>query len=168
MKRKDIHSVALGGVFAALAITIMCLGGLIPVATYICPMLCSLILAFIFQECGRRIAWAWYGAVSILSVLLGPDKEAAIVYLFLGYYPIIKQWIDRRKISFLWKLAIFNMAVLVMYSFMIWVIGLEQVVRDFSGLGIALTVAMLLMGNIALFMLDFLLGRISRIKRSKK
>ena len=74
---------------AALAVVIMCMGGIIPMATYVCPMLCSLLLAVVLRLTGRRIAWAWYAAVSLLSLLLGPDKEAAAVFVFLGYYPII-------------------------------------------------------------------------------
>ena len=36
--RKHSKQIALGGVMAALAVTIMSLGGLIPVATYVCPV----------------------------------------------------------------------------------------------------------------------------------
>ena len=43
----------------------------------------------VLKTCGVRIAWAWYGAVAILSLLLAPDKEAAAVFAFLGYYPIV-------------------------------------------------------------------------------
>lgn len=78
---------ALGGVLAALAVVIMGMGTLIPVATYVCPMLCALLLQVVLKTCGVRVAWAWYGAVAILSLLLAPDKEAAAVFLFLGYTP---------------------------------------------------------------------------------
>ena len=70
----------MGGVFAALAVVIMNLGGLIPMATYVCPTLCMVILSFVHMACGRRIAWSWYAAVSILSLLMSPDKEAAAVF----------------------------------------------------------------------------------------
>ena len=83
---------------AALAIVIMCLGGLIPFATFVCPMLCCMITKLVLSMCGKRIAWAWYGAVAILSVLMAPDKEAAAVFVFLGYYPIVKPWMDKRKL----------------------------------------------------------------------
>ena len=39
-RRSPAFAVALGGMLAALAVVIMCLGGLIPVATFVCPMLC--------------------------------------------------------------------------------------------------------------------------------
>ena len=73
---------------AALAAVIMSLGGLIPVATFTSPMLCMLLLAFVTKVCGKRIGWAWYGAVSILSLLMSPDKEAAAIFVFLGLYTI--------------------------------------------------------------------------------
>ena len=33
----NAKNMALGGVMAALAVVIMCMGGLIPLATYVCP-----------------------------------------------------------------------------------------------------------------------------------
>ena len=77
MARRNIaSSIALGGVLAALAVVIMAMGTLIPVATYVCPVLCCMLLQFVLLSCGRRIAWAWYAAVAILSALL------AVVMMF--------------------------------------------------------------------------------------
>ena len=114
-KKTPAYSMALGGVLAALAVVIMCMGTIIPVATYVCPMLCAVVLQMVLKTCGTRIAWAWYGAVAILSALLAPDKEAAAVFLFLGYYPIVKPRLDRAKLRWLWKGLLFNGSVVVMY-----------------------------------------------------
>ena len=165
MGRNGAKSVALGGVMAALAVVIMCMGGIIPLATYVCPMLCAVLLAAVLRLTGRRIGWAWYGAVSLLSLLLGPDKEAAGVFVFLGYYPIIKPWIDRRKVPFLWKIMIFNLSIFVMYALLLYLFKLDQVVREFSEFGLVLTLITLLLGNVTLFLLDVLLSRIGRRKR---
>ena len=89
MKNSPAAKISLGGMLAALALVIMNLVGLIPVATFVCPMLCMMILTLVVRFCGKRIGWAWYGAVSILSILLAPDKEAAAIFIFLGYYPIL-------------------------------------------------------------------------------
>ena len=43
-KRTPAGVVALGGVLAALAVVIMSMGTLIPVATYVCPMLSAVLL----------------------------------------------------------------------------------------------------------------------------
>ena len=77
---KSAKSVALGGMLAAVAVVVMCLGGLIPFATFVCPTICILVLQMVRSFTTNRIALAWYGAVSILCVLLAPDKEAAAVF----------------------------------------------------------------------------------------
>ena len=146
---------------AAVAVVIMCMGGIIPIATYVCPMLCAIQLALVLRFVGRRIAWAWYAVVAVLSLLLGPDKEAAAVFVFLGYYPIIKPWADRRKVPFLWKMVIFNVSVGSMYALLIYLFRLEQVILEFREFGLVLTLITLLLGNVTLFMLDILLNRIA-------
>ena len=143
---------------AALAVVIMCLGTIIPMATYLCPIFCMLILKVVFGLCGIRIAWAWYGAVAILSLLMAPDKEAAAVFLTLGYYPIVKPKLDSIKLNWLWKGLLFNASILAMYWLLMQLFGLEQVVRDFEGMGIFFVVLLLVMGNMTFFLLDRLLG----------
>ena len=148
-KRTPASSVALGGVLAALAVVVMSLGTIIPVATYVCPMLCALLLQAVLKTCGVRIAWAWYGAVAILSLLLAPDKEAAAVFAFLGYYPI--RW--------LWKGLLFNASVLVMYWLLLQVFGLAQVTEDFEEIGVVMLIVLLILGNVTFFLLDKLLEK---------
>lgn len=145
---------------AALAVVIMNMGTLIPVATYVCPMLCMLLLQVVTRYCGKRIGWAWYGAVSILSLLLAPDKEAAAVFLFLGYYPIIKPDLDRRRGNRLWKLLLFNGTILAMYWFLLRIMGMERLITEFMEMGIALTLFTLVLGNITFFALDRLLEKV--------
>ena len=167
MGRNSAKEIALGGVFAALAIVIMCLGGLIPVATFVCPMLCMLILQLIRKLCGNRIVWAWYGCVAILSVLLGPDKEAAAIFAFLGYYPIIKPKMDKWKIPWLWKGIYFNAVILLLYQLLIYLFGMDALVEEYAALGTALTVVLLILGNVVFFLLDMVLGRRMRGRRKR-
>ncbi len=149
---------ALGGVLGALAVVIMCLGTLIPVGTYVCPMVCAVVLQMVLKTCGTRIAWAWYGAVAILGLLLAPDKEAAAVFVFLGHYPIVKPKLDRKRLSWLWKGLLFNTAILVMYWLLLRLFGMEQLVSEFQELGAAMTILLLVLGNVTFFLLDRLLG----------
>ena len=157
-KRTPASVIALGGVMAALAVVIMSLGGLIPVATYVCPMLCALLLQMVRNLCGNRIAWAWYGAVAILGLLMSPDKEAAAVFVFLGYYPIVKPWLDKRKLKWLWKALLFNSATLLMYWLLMHLFGMTAIIEEFRGMGIAMTAVLLALGNVTFFLLDTLLG----------
>ena len=150
---------ALGGMMAALAVVIMTLGGAIPLNTFLCPIVCMIILRFIFATCGRRVAWAWYGAVSILSLLLGPDKEAAAIFLALGYYPILKPRLDKIKGGLIIKLAIFNAVILAMYWMLIRILGMDQIASDYAELGKVMTVIMLVLGNVTFWMLDIVLAK---------
>lgn len=149
---------------AALAVVIMCLGGMIPIATFVCPIMCMMLLSFVLKMCGRRIGWAWYGAVAILSILLGPDKEAAAIFGFLGFYPIVKPKLDRVKLGFVLKLLVFNAAILLMYWVLIQLFGMAQVAADYEALGAAMTAVMLVLGNVTFLLLDKALTRLSKIK----
>ena len=150
---------ALGGVMAALAVVLMSMGTLIPIATYSCPVLCALLLQLVLKTCGSRIAWAWYGAVSILSLLMAPDKEAAAVFLALGYYPILKPRLDRLKGKWIWKGILFNAVILLTYWLLMRLLGFDQLAAEFSKMGMVMTVLMLILGNVTFFLLDKLLGR---------
>ena len=160
MKRTTIsRDVALGGMMAALAVVIMTLGGAIPLNTFLCPVVCMLVLRFVLQSCGSRIAWAWYGAVAILSLLLGPDQDAAAIFLALGYYPILKPRLDRIPGGLVLKLALFNAVILAMYWVLIRVLGMDQIASDYAELGRVMTVIMLVLGNVTFWLLDKVLAK---------
>lgn len=146
--------IALGGVLAALAVVIQCLGGLIPVATFVLPMLCCLLLAVVLKLCGSRIAWAWYGAVAILGSLLGPDKEAAALFVFLGYYPIVKPKLDAWRLSWLWKGLLFNASVCLVYALLLQLLGMAELAAEYAQMGNVMLAGMLATGNVIFFLFD--------------
>ncbi|MBQ2893105.1 MAG: hypothetical protein IJE24_03125 [Oscillospiraceae bacterium] len=157
-RNKSAADIALGGVLAAMAVAVSCLGGLIPGSTFVCPMISMLILTLVLKRCGRRIAWAWYGAVAVLSILLSADKEAAAVFVFLGYYPIVKPKLDVLPLRWLWKGLLFNSAILLMYWLLMHIFGMAQIAREFEEIGTVMTAAALLLGNATFFILDRLLA----------
>ncbi len=165
MRNSGAKQIALGGMMAALAVVIMSFGGLIPSATFVCPMMCCLILQVVRKLCGDRIAWAWYGAVAILSLLMGPDKEAAAVFVFLGYYPILKPKFDKSKLKWVWKLLYFNAVILAMYYLLINLFGMAELAAEWQELGQIMTAIMLVMGNITFILLDNVLGKRFRRRR---
>ena len=164
MRNTNTRNIALGGLLAATALVIMCLGGLIPLATYICPMLCCILQSVVLRICGGRIAWAWFGAVALLSLLIGPDKEAAAVFLMLGYYPIVKPKLEKSRLCGLWKLLLFNSAIMLLYAVLTHMLGLESVTAEFEELGVIGLVVLLVLGNVTFFLLDMVLTRLSKRK----
>jgi len=164
-KQTPASAVALGGVLAALAVVVMSMGTLIPVATYVCPLIACILLQMVLRTCGIRMAWAWYGAVAVLSGVMAPDKEAAAVFAFLGYYPIVKPKLDRWRLPWLWKGLLFNVSTLVMYALLIHLFGLADIGAEYAEMGLVLTLVMLVLGNVTFFLLDRLLGMKLRRKR---
>lgn len=159
---------ALGGVLGALAVVIMSLGTLIPVMTYVCPMACALLLEVVRFTCGQRVAWAWYGAVAILGLLLSPDKEAAALYAFIGYYPIVKPKMDGKKLSWLYKGVLFNGCIVLMYFFLLRILGMEALAEEFRELGGIMLLVLLLLGNVTFFLLDRLLSKLGQKWKGKR
>ena len=164
MRQNNARKIALGGMLAAVAVVIMCLGGLIPIATYVCPMLCCLTAFLVLGFCGKRIAWAWYIAVAILSLLMSPDKEATVIFLFLGYYPLIKLTVERWKLSVTVKFLFFNASILAAYWVLIRLLGLDLIAQENAQLGVWGIALLLVLGNVTFFLLDRLLSNMARRK----
>ena len=158
-KNTPAYAVALGGVLAALAVVVMSLGTIIPVATYICPMACILMAQVVRKTCGSRYGWAWYGAVAILSLLLAPDKEAAAVFAALGYYPLVKPRLEKRKFPWLWKGLLFNAVILILYWALMNLLGMDAIAEEFAEAGTVMTIVMILLGNVTFFLLDVVLSK---------
>jgi hypothetical protein len=169
MKRSTAKSIAIGGLLAALAVVIMSLVALIPVATYICPVLCIALAQVVLNQCGKRIALTWYVAVSILALILSPDKEAALLFCFFGYYPVLRLYLDRLRFSVIYKCMFFNSVVLLLYWALINLLGINQIILEFEGVGVVGVLAVLLLGNITFALLDSLLTKVQRfaVKKNK-
>ena len=168
-RRNTANPIAVGGIFAALAVVIMAMGGMIPATTFICPMLCMLLLKTVRSYIPLRFGWAWYGAVAILSLLLCPDKEAAAVFAAIGYYPLLKPYMDRWPLKWLWKAIFFNVVILVLYWVLMHIFGMAELLQEFEEMGTVMTIVTLLMGNACFFLLDLLLSKDlrNRFKRKK-
>jgi hypothetical protein len=159
--RKTAQAVALGGMMSALAVVIMCLGTIVPIATFICPAFAMITGQITVCFCGRKFGWCWYGVVTILSLLLSFDKEAAVTFTFLGYYPMIKFWFDRYRIGWIGKLVYFNFSIAIMYFLLLQLLGMADLAGEYAELGKVGILMMLIMGNITFFMLDIILSRFS-------
>lgn len=158
----SVKQMALGGVTAALAIVILCLGGLVPFATYVLPMICCILLWLILPTIGVKGGWVWYFCVSFLSVLLCPDKEAAAVVVFLGFYPLVKSDLDLKAWGWVGKFFLFNASSFVMYFALIYLFGFSALAMEVKEMGLLLGAITLILGNLCFFLLDRVLSRFVR------
>ena len=161
--------VALGGVLAALAVVILLVGGIIPVGTYVAPMLAALPLVILLAELPRSLCLGWYCIVALLGVLLCPDKETAFVFVFLGWYPLAKPGLDRlpKLPGLLCKLLIFNASTAALYALLILVFRLDALVQEAQETGMILLIAILLLGNLSFILFDLVLDRLTALYRIK-
>ena len=167
---RKAKEMALCGVLAALAVTVMVLGGVIPVATYCTPLLAAIMLIPVLEQCGKRLAWAWFVSVAVLASLLCPDTEAAILFWCIGHYPIVRQDLNRIRVKALRipaKLLVFNLAMVLMAALMSLVFGLGQVMENLLQDGPWVFVLTLLLGNGVFLLTDQVLHRIGAIFRRR-
>lgn len=157
---KNTKKIALSGVLCALAVVIMMLGGTIPLATFVCPALAGLMLIPIYVECGEKRCYGAYAAIAILSLILCADKEAALLFAFLGYYPALRWRIEQlrgRVLRIIVRLAVFNISIGIMYALIFWVFQMEAIIREMQEIGVWMNAILLLIGNITLLMYDRIL-----------
>ena len=155
------RDLALCGVLCALAVAIMAMGTILPAATYCAPVLASMTLLPVLVLCGEKLSWAMFFASAMLSLLLAPDKEAAAIFLALGYYPIVKPKLDRMKKPrrAALKLLLFNAAIFAVYGALLFIFRLDALREELFSMGLWLTLALILGGNVIFWLDDKLLER---------
>lgn len=157
---KKSRRMALCGMMAALAVVVMLMGGVIPLATFCCPMLASLALLPILAEAGRKWTLMTYAAVAALSLMLCPDKEAALLLAFLGYYPALKPVLDgvkHKPLRIAAKLAVFNLAAGAMLLTIAFVLNMQAVMAEYAAMGAIGCIVFALLANVTMLMYDRLL-----------
>lgn len=169
-KRKNKRSAAfdkrivVSGVLVALSVIILYLGCAIEVLDLTMSAIVSLLVVIIVIEMGYSYAWLTYVATSILSILLLPQKTPAVFYAcFMGFYPIIKSYVERigsGLVRWVIKLAVGNAAIILM----IFLTSL-LVPEEFDGRG--LIIATYILGIIAFVMYDIAISKLITIYFAK-
>ena len=164
VRKTAARTMAFCGLMASVGTAVMLLGGLIPVATYCCPVLASLVLVPVLDGYGGGMAMGVYAVVALLSMLLSPDKEAALVFLVLGYYPVLQPKLERlnRVWKTVCKVVVFAAALAVAYGLLAVLIGLPP-----EAAPLWLKILFGLMGLTAFLLYDVALGRIVRLFRKR-
>ena len=157
-RRSKSWAMAYCGMAAALCVALMLLGTIIPIAMFIAPAVASFLIATVCMECGITMAWTAYAAVSLLGLLFVPDKEVALVFVFLlGYYPLVKPRFERIRLPLvrvLCKLLLCNGAVLAMYGLVLLLVPAGSISQELKTTALAVSLATLAMGNVAFLLYD--------------
>ena len=165
MNDRRVFRVAFCGVMAGLMAAVMLLGTLIPMSTYLCPMIAGALAVPVVWEMGAGSGWLLYAAVSALSLILAPDKEAALLYvLLLGWYPVLRptlMHIRNKPLRIFLKLLLFNAAVCAVYLLLLFVFVSPDLTAETSEWTGPFLAGMLLLGNFTFLIYDLLLARLT-------
>lgn len=166
--REQSRKVALCGVLCGLAVVVLLLGGLFSLAVYCAPLLAMAVLLPVLEEYGPGTAGAAYGAVAILALLLVPDRETALVYVFFGWYPLLRPRIaalPSLSVRLVCRLGVCGLSMFLLYGVTIRLLGLTAVTEELGGGW--LTAALAVMGCAVFLLLDLALGRLTVLWRRK-
>ncbi|MBQ9898049.1 MAG: hypothetical protein IJM44_01170 [Ruminococcus sp.] len=152
------YRVALGGIVSALCLVTMFLAGVMPALYLLLPMIAGVLMMIIAVEVNTPWALLTYIAVSLLSLLITADKEAALIFILLfGHYPILRFYIQRiklRPLRILIKLAVCNICVISYFYITVYIFGLKEMLDEFSDYGRYGSYIMLGLANVIFVLYD--------------
>ena len=152
---------ALCGLLSALAAALLILGGVLPGMVFCAPILAMGVLLPVLEECGPKATGTSYAAVSILALLLAPDRETAFVYLFFGWYPILRPKIaalPSRPLRVLARLAVCSAAAVLLYGLALRLMGLTEEIAAWY-----VNALLLAAGNAVFLLTDATLARLTGV-----
>ena len=152
---------ALCGVLTALAAALLALGGVIPGMVFCAPILAMGALLPVLEELGPKAAGTSYAAAAILALLLAPDRETAFVYLFFGWYPILRPKIaamPSRPLRVLARLAVCSAAAVLLYGLALRLMGLTEEIAAWY-----VNALLLAAGNAVFLLTDATLARLTGV-----
>ncbi|MBR2019901.1 MAG: hypothetical protein IKA05_05845 [Clostridia bacterium] len=112
--RKRTKYLTVSAMLSALGVIFLALGAFIEVLDITTAVLASMLCIYAVIEMSGAYPWGIWVVTSILSLLLLPIKTPALFYaLFAGFYPILKEKLERlkRPLAFVLKLAVFHLSL---------------------------------------------------------
>ena len=160
---KNSMKAALCGILAALSTVVMFFTGIIPVATLALPAIAGCLLIPVVAEVGISWGFGTFAVCAGLSFLLAPDRETAFVYLFFGWYPILRPKIaalPSRPLRVLARIAVCSAAALLLYGLVLRLMGLTAELLESAWY---FNAALLAAGNVVFLLTDSTLARLTSI-----
>ena len=156
----QIKYLTVSAMLCALGVVILGLGAVIEVLDITVAAIASLLTIYAVIEIGGAYPWLIWIVTSIIALLLLPLKTPVLFYAFLtGYYPILKQKIERhmaRLPAWILKIAVLAISVGVIWVVM-WLFAPALLETTGGWVMIAVT---LFLGVFAFVLYDFCLTRL--------
>ncbi len=170
---RESSKAALGGIISALAVVIMASTYISPVLVYTAPAFAGLLLLVIVNEISYKWAIGTFVSVSLLSIFMIADKEAAVFFtFFFGYFPILSKFLEkairRNWLRNLIKVMIFNASCIICVVVSLFVFGISY--DDFQNEGALFMLVFFVLMNVFFFVYDRLVSslQVLYIRKLKK
>ncbi len=134
-KTMKTRRLAFSAMLSALGVVILYLGSVINVLDLTMVAIASLIIFFAVMELGTPYQYLIYAVTSLISVLILPDKVAAVTYLLVGgIYPILKEMLERLHYIIAWilKLSFFNTVLSLIVAATVYLLNVDDSDVGFS------------------------------------
>ena len=115
---------------SALGVVLLYLGAFVDVLDMSMAVFASFVCVIAAVEYGASAPWMIYGAVSVLSLVLLPNKTPALFFaLFFGFYPILKEKIEKLNALVAWilKEILFNLSLFAIVAVLTFVFGVQDI-----------------------------------------
>ncbi len=156
------YIVSLCGIMGGFALALMFLLGSLPSFEYISPALGGVLIWVIRKNLGIKYGLISYLAVGLLGLLIVPNYEATMMFLFLlGYYPLIREYLQKIKfkvIRWIVKLAVYAIPSVAAYTVLVYLFGMTYLLDDANDFGKYGSLILLAFGAVAFVLYDIFLG----------
>lgn len=138
----------------------MYIGSLTELLDLTAAALASMLCLIAYVELGGVYPYMLYAATSLLSLLLLPQKFAALIYLLIaGYYPMLKGFCEHlplRVLEWTIKLAAFNAALAV-------AVLVSKFLLSVPDMSVGYIISLFLLGNFTFVVFDIALTMLVKI-----
>lgn len=163
MKQKErIRMIALCGVFSAMELAIIYLSSVFQMLDLSIAALTVAFTLVLLIEYGKKPTFCVYAAVSVLAMLIVPNKFTPLCYVFLfGLYPIVKPYFDRtgKILCLILKFAAFNAVYMLIYALSVQFLLLD----DIAGIGSVMFFVTAAIANFAFFVFDYFIAIVIKL-----
>ena len=106
----SVKKTALAAILSALGIVLLAVGSIIETLDLSSAALAGFVIVIGVIELGGRYPLMMYFVISVLSVLVLPNKFSALFFIFGGFYPMFKAYVERFHNIIAWtlKFSVFN------------------------------------------------------------
>lgn len=164
MRNKLAFRISLGGIISAVCLMLMFCTGMFPMLDYTIPAFAGFLMVVMIVETSSKWAVTTYFVVSALCLVITPNYEATMLFiLFMGYYPILKFYLDRLESKVLaWsvKYAVFNLAAVVFFLAFQYVFTSVDLLEGMDMFGKFAVPVLWIMGNVFFWLYDKVLGQL--------